>query len=372
MNWGDKNGEHRELMILEHAIQNTNEAFVTIDQDHMVLFFNKTAEKLFGYSRDEVIGRDLNVIMSPSCSHRHREAVARYAKTRIPRRIGHETEMVATRKNGETFPVSISFSVTEVEGRLYFTGIVRDLTEAKALQEQILQSERLAALGQMVAEITHEIRNPLMMIGGFAQQLARDTEDEKKLEKLKIITEEVKRLERLLSDLREFYVTEAMASDPVNIAEVLEEVFSLAKGDFKKHKIRAELKLDNDALIVAGDKGRLKQVFLNLVKNAIEAMEGGGNLSIQSKLSGDKVEIVVADDGCGMAEGEKEKIFAPFFTTKRHGTGLGLCISKRIIDRYEGSSFSVQSEEGVGTSFKIVLPRYRGSAQNLALQSGDG
>ena len=93
-------GEHRELMILEHAIQNTNEAFVTIDQDHMVLFFNKTAEKLFGYSRNEVIGRDLNVIMSPSCTHRHREAVAHYAKTRIPRRIGHETEMVATRKNG--------------------------------------------------------------------------------------------------------------------------------------------------------------------------------------------------------------------------------------------------------------------------------
>jgi two-component system sensor kinase FixL len=359
-------GEHRELMILEHAIQNTNEAFVTIDQDHMVLFFNNTAERLFGYSRDEVIGRDLNVIMSPACSHRHREAVAHYAKTRMPRRIGHETEMVATRKNGETFPASISFSVTEVEGRLYFTGIVRDLTEAKALQEQVLQSERLAALGQMVAEITHEIRNPLMMIGGFAQQLARDTEDEKKLEKLKIITEEVKRLEQLLSDLREFYVTEVMASDPVNIAEVLEEVFSLAKGDFKKHKIRAELKLDNDAIIVAGDKGRLKQVFLNLVKNAIEAMEGGGRLSIQSKLSGDRVEIVVTDDGCGMAEGEKEKIFSPFFTTKSHGTGLGLCISKRIIDRHKGSSFSVQSQEGVGTSFKIGLPVYRGSTQNMA------
>ena len=122
--------------------------------------------------------------------------------------------------------MSISFSVTEVGGRLYFTGIVRDLTEAKALQEQVLQSERLAALGQMVAEITHEIKNPLMMIGGFAQQLARVTEDEKKLEKLSIITEEVKRLERLLSDLREFYVTEVMASDPVNIAEVLEQVFS--------------------------------------------------------------------------------------------------------------------------------------------------
>jgi signal transduction histidine kinase len=156
-----------------------------------------------------------------------------------------------------------------------------------------------------------------------------------------------------------------MASDPVNIAEVLEEVFSLAKGDFKKHNIQAELKLDNDALIVAGDKGRLEQVFLNLVKNAIEAMNGGGKLSVQSKLSGDRVEIVVTDNGCGMAEGEKEKIFSPFFTTKTQGTGLGLCISKRIIDRHKGSSFSVQSQEGVGTSFKIALPVYQRSAQNM-------
>ena len=207
------------------------------------------------------------------------------------------------------------------------------------------------------------------MIGGFAQQLTRVTEDEKKLEKLTIIAEEVKRLERLLSDLREFYVTKAMASDPVNIAELLEEVFSLAKGDFEKHNIRAELKLDNEALIVVGDKGRLKQVFLNLVKNAIEAMEGGGRLSVQSRLSGDTLEIVVTDDGCGMAEAEKEKIFAPFFTTKKHGTGLGLCISKRIIERHEGSSFSVQSEQGVGTSFKISLPVYRGPAQNMARHS---
>jgi signal transduction histidine kinase len=95
-------------------------------------------------------------------------------------------------------------------------------------------------------------------------------------------------------------------------------------------------------------------------------MNGGGKLSIQSKVSGGRVEIVVTDDGCGMAEGEKEKIFSPFFTTKSHGTGLGLCISKRIIDRHKGSSFSVQSQEGVGTSFKIGLPVYRGSTQNMA------
>jgi len=362
--------ENREFMILKHVVESTNEAFVTIDENHKVLFFNKRAEEVFGYSREEVIGHDLDVIMSPTCARNHREAVTQYVKTRIRKRIGHETEMVAGRKNGDTFPASISFSVTEVEGRPYFTGIVRDLTETKELQDQIVQSERLAALGQMVAEITHEIKNPLMMIGGFAQQLARTTKDQKKLKKLNIITGEVKRLERLLSDLREFYVTKAMALGPVDMAELLKEVFSLAKEDFRKHGIQAELKLDNNAL-VAGDKGRLQQVFLNLVKNSIEAMESGGKLWVESQLSGDQLEIVVTDDGCGIPEKAQEKVFSPFFTTKKNGTGLGLCISKRIIEGHAGGSLSVTSKEGAGTSFKISLPLHRGFTEDMAKYSED-
>ena len=154
----DRNGE---LAVLKGAVENTNEAFVTIDRNHRVVFFNKAAENIFGFSREEVTGHDLDVIMSPTCSRDHRRAVERYVQTRMPRRIAHETEILATRKNGETFPASISFSVSEVEGEIYFTGIVRDLTETKALQEHILKSERLAALGQVVAEITHEIKNSL-------------------------------------------------------------------------------------------------------------------------------------------------------------------------------------------------------------------
>jgi len=111
--------QNQEMVILKNAVENTNEAFVTIDKNHRVLFFNKAAEEIFGYSREEVIGYDLNIIMSPSCSNNHRQAVTRYVKTRIPGRIGHETEMVASRKSGETFPASISFSVTEVKRKTF-------------------------------------------------------------------------------------------------------------------------------------------------------------------------------------------------------------------------------------------------------------
>jgi PAS domain S-box-containing protein len=359
----DRSDENRELVILKHAVENTNEAFITIDENHKVLFFNRAAERIFGYAEEEVVGHDLDVIMSPTCSRNHRKAVKRYVKTRIPRRIGHETEFVATRKNGESFSASISFSVTEVGGRLFFTGIVRDITENQALREQIMKSERLAALGQLVAEITHEIKNPLMMIGGFALQLARTTDDKKALKKLNIIAEEVRRLEKLLADLREFYLPKAAVSGPVNLKELLHEIHSLVRDDCKSKDIHVELKIDEKAHVIVGDADRLRQVFLNLTKNSIEAMENGGKLRIETRLSGDQVEATVADDGHGISQEAMEQIFSPFFTTKRDGTGLGLCISKRIVEEHENSSFSVESEKGKGASFKISLPVYHGDLE---------
>jgi len=361
--------EIQESMILKRAVENTNEAFVTIDQDHRVFIFNKAAEKIFGYRRDEVIGRDLNSIMSPTCSRNHREAVERYVKTRAPRRIGHETEILATRKNGETFPASISFSVTQIEGRFFFTGIVRDMTETRALQERIMQSERLAALGKLVAEITHEIKNPLMMIGGFARQLAKAVRDEKDIEKLDIITDEVKRLEHLLSDLREFYLPRTVAAEKVNIKEILLEIFALVGDDFEKKGIRAQLDVDERGLLVAGQANPLKQVFLNLIKNSIEAMDKGGNLSIVTKVSGDMLEISVTDEGCGISKEDRDKIFSPFFTTKSHGTGLGLCISKRIVEEHKGTFTPVDAGEGEGATFKLTLPLYRETPKNPVVET---
>jgi PAS domain S-box-containing protein len=353
---GDHDDENKVLTILNSAVENTNEAFVTIDENHKVIFFNKAAEEIFGYARHEVMGHDLDIIMSPDCSRDHRRAVDSYVRTKIPRSIGHERELVASRKNGETFPAEISFSVSKVNDKLYFTGIVRDLTETKALQEQIARSERLASLGQVVAEITHEIKNPLMMIGGFARQLISVIGDEKSLTKLDIIVEEVSRLEGLLNELREFYMPRALTLEEIDINGLAREVYLLVKGDCESKNIQTEFKADKKSVVIEGDRGKLKQVFLNLVKNSIEAMEKGGNLSLQSQLSGDLVGITVTDDGPGIPETDLEKVFSPFFTTKRHGTGLGLSISKSIIEDHKGSSFTLKSQKGKETVFKITMP----------------
>ena len=348
-----------ELAILRGAVENTNQAFVTIDENHRVILFNKAAETIFGYGREEVIGRDLDVIMDPGCARDHHQAVDQYVRTRVPKRIGHDTELLATRKNKEKFPANISFSVSEVDGKLYFTGIVRDLTETKALQEKIAKSERLAALGQAVAEITHEIKNPLTMIGGFARQVLRQPWDEKTASKLNIIVDEVLRLEELLNELKQYYQPGELKREKIDIKHLLGDVLSLVKPDCKKQKIKAVFERDDKPQYIEGDKDKLKQVILNLLKNAIESMEHGGVLHINVEQREGFIETTIADEGCGIPECDRENIFSPFFTTKQHGTGLGLSISKSIVEAHEGSSFTVTSEEGKGTLFKLRIPIFR-------------
>lgn len=360
---GERDDERRRIAVLEKAVENTNEAFVTIDSSHNVILFNKAAERIFGFRREEVIGRDLNVIMAPACSRNHREAVARYLETKLPHRIGHDTEIVATRKGGETFPANISFSVSDVEGKTYFTGIVRDLTETKALHERILQSERLAALGKVVAEISHEIKNPLMMIGGFARQLSRETNDDKMISKLDIIATEVGRLEKLLNELRDLYLPRTLDKQEVDINELLKDVYELVRESCEARKVKVDYRPFAEKMVVAGDREKLKQVLLNLSKNAVEAMPSGGTLILSASGKGKKVEISIADSGCGISEAQRSKIFSPFYTTKKDGTGLGLSVSKCIVEDHPDSTLTFESQEGKGTIFRMTMPLSEGGSR---------
>jgi two-component system, LuxR family, sensor kinase FixL len=362
----ERDDNTRRHAVLEMAVENTNEAFVTIDTRHQVVFFNKAAERIFGYDRGEVIGRDLNRIMAPTCSRNHREAVDKYVKTRVPRRIGHDTEILAARKSGETFPANISFSVSEVDGETYFTGIVRDLTEVKALQDRIIQSERLAALGRFVAEISHEIKNPLMMIGGFARQLAKQTDDDKARSKLEIIVSEVARLEDLLSESRDLYAPRNLDMEEMDLNDLVREVYDLVRDDCGAKHIRVTFRPAPGDMRVTGDRARLKQVLLNLTKNAMEAMSEGGDLILDIRPRADRVDIAIADSGCGISEQHKAKIFSPFFTSKEKGTGLGLSVSKGIVEQHPDCKLDFESEEGKGTVFTLSMPRIATATERSA------
>ena len=345
-----------ELAIIRAAIENTNEAFVTIDQNHKVHFFNRAAEKMFGYSREEILGKDLDLIMAPTCSRNHRKAVEQYKAAGAPKRIKHIADLIATRKNGEAFPANISFSVSPVQDEIFFTGIIRDLTETNLLREQMKKNERLASLGQFVAEIIHEIKTPLMMIGGFTLQMIRQAQDSKSIKKLNIIHGEVERLEELLRELREFYFPGDMENKDTDIDDLLNEVYSLVKHDCNEKSIHVKLLAESNHTRIDGDRNKLKQVMLNLIKNANDAMKHGGNLTIRSQVRNGYVDVTIGDDGCGIPEENKEKLFSPFFSTKKHGTGLGLSITKRIIEDHKGASIHVASRRQRGTICKLSFP----------------
>ena len=347
---------NQALTILQGAIENTNEGFVTIDEYHRVVIFNRAAERIFGVSRAEILGKDLGVILTPQCSQGHRQAVARYLDTWEPKLIGHQSEFLTARKNGELFPLSISFSVSRIGEKTFFTGIIRDLTETKALQEQVLKSERLAALGQLVAEVSHEIKNPLVMIGGYARQLLRSALDPKSQSKLQIITDEVQRLETLIGELRDLYRPKALSLETIDMSVLLKEVRELIQEEARNKQIEVLLDIPPAPVMVEGDKDKLKQVILNLSRNGMEAMDQGGKLTVRVQCLEGQVEITVTDEGPGIPEPELEKIFVPFYTTKKQGTGLGLSVSKRIIEEHRGCSFSLASGREKGAVAKITMP----------------
>ncbi|MDD5641344.1 MAG: PAS domain S-box protein, partial [Syntrophales bacterium] len=156
-------------------INSATDAIVTINEDHIIIGYNQGAEQILGYTREEALGQNLKLIIPPPHKEVHEQYVRRYVATRQAHLIGKHVRLNAQRRDGTEFPMSISFSVAEVRGNLYFTGVIRDITETKEMEDRLLQSERLAAVGNTVTHIAHEIKNPLLIIGGFARQLIKAT-----------------------------------------------------------------------------------------------------------------------------------------------------------------------------------------------------
>lgn len=345
--------------ILWDILESVTDAVVTIDEEHKVLICNRAAEEMFGYKREELVGKDVSPIIPNPHQSIHRDYVERYLNTGIPRVIGKSRECYGLRKDGSSFPVEISYSVSKTGGHLYFTAVIRDITQRKELEREVRFVERLAAVGKSVAQVAHEIRKPLMLIGGFARQVAQCDSlkgDEKDRQKLDIVVEEVRRLEKLLNGVR-LLTRPSTSSHKRSLAlnQLLHETLDLLETVVKDRRINLEIDLAKGPLMVEADSDQLKQVFLNILYNAIEAIQDNGKIRISSSVTGNQAEIVIADDGPGIPRELQEKIFDPFFTSKRDGTGLGLAISKSIIQDH-GGSLDLQSQSGKGTAFVVRLP----------------
>lgn len=336
-------------------VETATDAIITIDRNHKIILFNRAAEDIFGYGWDEVMGKDLNILIPPRYGD-HSLYVKRYIKTRTPHVIGKVVEATALRKGGEEFPVRIARSVAEVKGQLIFTAIIRDQTQSKQLEGRLIQFERLAAVGEVVAHVSHEIKNPLTVIGGFSNQLIHSpSRGEKDRQKLQIIVNEVKRLEQFLAGIGDFTKPIEPIRQVANLNEIVEDTYALMEGKVREKGVQFEKVLYPDIPLSMLDPNQIRQVLVNLVKNALEATDQGGKISISTEMDSDFIKIHVSDTGKGIPTDLLDGIFSPFFTTKERGTGLGLSVCYKIIKNHEGK-IRVQSKLTKGSLFTIALP----------------
>ena len=342
--------EQRFRTILDTA---TN-AILSIDEDHNLILFNNAAEQIFKYTREEILGENLNILI-PAQYGDHYQYVRRFLEKRESDLIGKTINLTALRKTGEEFPIELSLSYMEMEGSVTFTAIIRDVSEERQLERKLLQSERLAAVGQAVAHVVHELKNPLMIIGGFTGHIRKSLSNDRDLNKLDMILEEVARLERLVAGLGDFTKTYKLVKRQADVNSVISDVIKIISELYPQDKYGFRVFLSDNVTEISCDPDKLKQVFINIISNGVEAMADGGIITVSSRRTLEGIEVRITDQGVGIPESSLAHIFEPFYTTRKRGSGLGLPISYKIVEAHEGE-ISAVSEPGRGTTFIIRLP----------------
>ncbi len=335
-------------------LDTATDAILSIDANHEIILFNNAAQRIFGYSRSEVLGKNLNMFIPPQYGDHYR-FVRRFMEERSPRVMGETMSLTGLRKNGEEFPIELGLSYHEIEGEITFTAIIRDNSMQKQMEKKLLRSERLVAVGQTVAHVAHEIKNPLMIIGGFSQQIKKSLTDDKAVQKVDMVLDEVGRLEKLVANLGDFTREYKLMRRPSDINSVILDVLKIMEETYSLGQYEFRADLSPDLREISCDPDKLRQVFINVIANGIEAMEEGGRITISTERWSDGVEIRMSDEGIGISEDDLDHIFEPFYTTRETGSGLGLSISYKIVEAHKGE-ISAISKPGQGTTFVIRLP----------------
>ncbi|MCQ6522199.1 MULTISPECIES: PAS domain-containing sensor histidine kinase [Bacillus] len=259
------------------------------------------------------------------------------------------------------YPLTINESIDFFEARCLpllhdkIMIIVRDITERKKTEELLNKSDTLAAIGQLAAGVAHEVRNPLTVIKGFIQLFQINKEDQEKY--FDLMLSEIERIEAILQEFLSIAKTDELSTEKKNLYQIFKNVVSLINTKAIMTNIQVELYTDSKDIIIECSENQLKQVFINILQNSIEAMPDGGRISIHIKEIGkDGIIISVIDKGIGIPEERIKRLGEPFYSTKEKGTGIGLMLSYKIIESHQGN-ISIMSEVGVGTTVTIYLPK---------------
>ena len=354
-------------MNFETVLAGLPDAVIAVDDALRVVFWNAAAEALTGRSSRRAEGRSLKELLPPDASlTRHLAETVRTGESR------GEGETTLLTPDGHTIPVSIVTAPLFDHGGTVgaAVAVLRDISRIRELEAEVRRGETLAAAGRMAVGLAHEIRNPLGAIRGAVQLLARELAPGSRFgEYTQVLIQEVDRVNRIIEQLLDLARPVQLRTGPLNLHQLLERVSLLAAEGALAQGVTIVRRYDPSLPPILGDEDRLVQVFHNLVRNAFDAMKGGGRLTLSTRISlspvfakmdlgaGQRsmVEVQVTDEGTGIPARVQAKVFDPFFTTKERGLGLGLALCHRILEEHKGA-VRIDSVEGRGTTVTCFLP----------------
>jgi PAS domain S-box-containing protein len=352
----NKRHQHERERMLATALATMDQPVFVLSLDRRVLYANDAAVREYGYALEELTAMTVDVLVASAVPLRATDDL-----TRTPANVV-VAEHVHRRRDGSTFPATVALSFIRQDSGAPIGQVlsVRNLTDERRITEQLRQSEKLAALGELVAGVAHELNNPLAGISAFAQLLLEEEAlDDDQRESARLIKREADRAVGVIRDLLLFSRKAGPSLQPVNLNALVQLTLRLRAYSLRSSGVDVETHLDTALPELTGDDQKLQQVILNLIVNAEHAMRGAvmKRLVIRTALDGDAVVVEVSDTGMGMSEDTMKRVFEPFFTTKPagEGTGLGLSVSYGIVEAH-GGTIAAESATGRGTTFRIVLP----------------
>ena len=333
----------------ENVVESMADGLISVNREKKIVTLNRKAAEFLGAKEEDLKNKEISKVFGINIENLLKEQGG----------VLRDWELRVSNKEGTQIPLSLSAAPLKDENEQEMGSVLllRDLREIRDLQERVRRSERLASLGRLAAGVAHEIRNPLSSIRGFAQFFQnRFKGQEKEQEYAAVMVREVDRLNRVITELLDFARPKEPHRESHNLQEILEQTLKVLEPELAGRNIGVEKKLDASLPRILADRDQLSQAFLNLMLNALESMEGEGKLRISLESEGaSALTISIADTGKGIPPEDLERVFEPFFSTKRKGTGLGLAIVHQIVENHKGE-IRVESREGEGTTFRITLP----------------
>ncbi len=375
---GDALAEQPEqVTLLEHEAQlrsileTVPDGMIVIDEHGIIQSFSAAAERMFGFTADEVCGRNVSLLMPSPHREHHDEYLRRYLTTGVRRIVGIGRVVAGQRKDGTTFPIELAVGEVSVAGRRLFTGFIRDITERQVTRQRLqeLQSElshvsRVSEMGQMASALAHEINQPLTAASNYLQAARRLHAKQQEAggarleEALQKATFQIERASEILRRLRSFIKKGEPEQQSEDIAKLIEEASAIALVGARERGVMVHFRTASEPSSVFVDRIQIQQVIVNLMRNAVEAMEGSlrRELTVETEMvPNGMLAVHVTDTGPGIAPEVAERLFQPFVTTKSAGMGVGLSICRSIIEGH-GGQLTVSPNPGGGTIFSFTIP----------------